>query len=133
MASYLMRLRLEGEEDRERGEEQDVPSEDDMSLFISSLLRRDTARGGDWGKTEEVQRPPWVERPHGPELRGYASSGHSPDRALLESMLETLWRPDEGRLEEEVPRRRCSAVGIVTSQSLHHHPQAPPATSDGPL
>lgn len=48
--SSLRRLRLEGEEEeevRERGEEQDAPSEEDMSLFISSLLRRDT------GKEEE--------------------------------------------------------------------------------
>lgn len=55
------------EEDRERGEEaaliamredEEAPSVADMSLFISSLLRRDT------------------------------------EIALLESMLETLWRAD---------------------------------------
>lgn len=57
---YLRRLRAVGvteavgeEEDRESGEEaaliairevEEAPSETDMSLFISSLLRRDTAR-----------------------------------------------------------------------------------------
>lgn len=74
------------EEDRESGEEavlianrevEEAPSEADMSLFISSLLRRDT------------------------------------EIALVESMLETLWRADGGRLAE-VPLRRCSA-GMVMS------------------
>lgn len=56
---YLRRLRAVGvteavgEEDRESGEEaaliairevEEAPSEVDMSLFISSLLRRDTAQ-----------------------------------------------------------------------------------------
>lgn len=69
------------EEDRESGEEaalitiredDEDPSEADMSLLISSLLRRVT------------------------------------EIALEESMLETLWRADGGRLAE-VPLRRCSA------------------------
>lgn len=74
------------DEDKERGEEaaliairevEEAPSGADMSLFISSLLRRDT----------EID--------------------------LVESMLETLWRTDWGRLDV-VPLRRCSA-GMVIS------------------
>lgn len=122
---YLRRLRAVGvteavgeEEDMESGEEaalitiredEEAPSWADMSRFISSLLRRDT----DQEQIVITIKPDWW-------LSMLLETKHhiQPEIVLVESMLETLWRTDGGRLAE-APLRRCSAMKTSKYHTQH--------------